>query len=60
MLGQNCYSSLYETDVIYEEHRTDWLKQVSAMAITQWLQCDQTLPLSVKSWACETEEKSSR
>ena len=42
------------TDAIYEERRSHWSLQVSAMAITRWLQCDQTLPLSAKGVACET------
>ena len=37
-----CYSMT--TDVIYEEHRSDWSHQVSAVVATR-LQCDQTLPL---------------
>ena len=43
-------------DGIYEEHRSDWSRQVSAVVTTRWLQCDQTLPLSVKGVACETIE----
>ena len=42
------------TDVIYEGRRSDWSHQVSVLATTQWLQCDQTLPFSEKSLACET------
>ena len=42
------------TDAIYKEHGFHWTQQVSAVATTQWLQCDQTLPLSVKGVACET------
>ena len=42
------------TDVIYEEHGSDWSHQVSVVATTRWLQRDQTLPLSVKGVACET------
>ena len=34
------------TDAIYEEHGSDWSHRVSAVGTTQWLQCDQTLPLS--------------
>ena len=34
----------------YEEHRSDWSHQVSAVATTRGLQHDQTLPL------CETNE----
>ena len=41
------------TDAIYEEHGSDWSHQVSAVLTTQWLQRDQTLPLSVKAMACE-------
>ena len=43
-------------DVIYEERRSDWSHQVSAVATTRWLQCDQALCLSAKSVACETKE----
>ena len=42
------------TDAIYEEHSSDWSHQVSAVGTTQWLQHDQTLPLSAKGVACET------
>ena len=28
------------TDAIYEERRSDWSRQVSAMVTTQWLQRD--------------------
>ena len=42
------------TDAIYEERGSDWSHQVSAVGTTQWLQRDQTLPLSVKGVACET------
>ena len=31
-------------DAIYEECGFDWSQQVSAVATTQWLQHDQTLP----------------
>ena len=41
-------------DAIYEEHRSDWSHQVSAVETTRWLQRDQTLPLSAKGVACET------
>jgi len=41
-------------DAIYKECRSDWSHQVSAVGTTQWLQCDQTLPLSAKGVACET------
>ena len=44
-------------DAIYEEHGPDWSHQVSVMATTQWLQRDQTLPLSAKGVACETRER---
>ena len=40
------------TDAIYEECRSDWSHQVSAVGTTLWLQCDQTL--SAKGVACET------
>ena len=43
------------TDAIYKQHGSDWSHQVSAMATTQWLQCDQILPLSVKGVACKTK-----
>ena len=42
------------TDAICEERGSDWSNQVSVVATTRWLQCDQTLPLSVKGVACET------
>ena len=42
------------TDVIYEERRSDWSHQVSVVVTTRWLQHDQTLPLSAKGMACET------
>ena len=41
------------TDAIYEERGSDWSHQVSAVGTTQWLQRDQTLPLSAKGVACE-------
>ena len=41
------------TDTICEERGSDWSNQVSVVATTRWLQCDQTLPLSVKGVACE-------
>ena len=41
-------------DVIYEEHGSDWSHQVSAVGTTQWLPHNQTLPLSAKGVACET------
>ena len=37
-------------DVIYEERRSDWSHQVSAVATTRWLQCDQALCLSARVW----------
>jgi len=40
------------TDAIYEEHGSDWSYQVSAVGTTQWLQLDQTLPLSAKGVVC--------
>ena len=33
-------------DVIYEERKSDWSHQVSAVGTSRWLQRDQTLPLS--------------
>ena len=42
------------TDAICEECGSDWSNQVSLVATTRWLQCDRTLPLSVKDVACET------
>ena len=42
------------TDAIFEERESDWSHQVFAVGTTRWLQCDQTLPLSVKGVACET------
>ena len=42
------------TNAIYKECGSDWSHQVSVVATTQWLQRDQTLPLSVKGVACET------
>ena len=42
------------TDAIYEECGSDWSHQVSAVGTTRWLQRDQTLPLSAKGVACET------
>ena len=39
------------TDAIYEERGSDWSHQVSAVGTTQWLQHDQTLPLSAKGVA---------
>ena len=44
-------------DAIYKEHRSDWSHQVSAVATTEWLQHDQTLPLSAKGVACETKHR---
>ena len=44
------------TNVLYEERKSDWLHQVSAVATTRWLQRDQTLPLSVMGVACETRK----
>ena len=46
-------------DASYEERGSDWSHQVSAVGTTRWLQCDQTLPLSVKGVACETSVASS-
>jgi len=42
------------TDAIYEECRSDWSQQDLVVGTTQWLQRDQTLPLSAKGVACET------
>ena len=42
------------TNAICKERGSDWSHQVSAVATTRWLPCDQTLPLSVKGVACET------
>ena len=44
------------TDAIYEQRRSDWSHQISAVWTTQWLQRDQTLPLSAKGVACETKQ----
>ena len=45
------------TDAIYKKRsRSHWLQQVSAVETTQWLQCDQTLPLTVKGVACATRK----
>ena len=41
-------------DVICGEHGSDWSHQVSVVVTTQWLQCDQTFPLSVKGVACKS------
>jgi len=46
--------ALHDTDVSYEEHRSDWSHQVSAMATTGMLQCDHTL--SSKGVGCEINE----
>ena len=50
MLTSAKHDVLYSmtTDAICEEHGSDWSHQVSAVATTQRLQCDHTLPLSVK------------
>ena len=44
------------TDAICEERKPHWSQQVSAMATTQWLQRDQTLPIcercSLQDHAC--------
>jgi len=42
------------TDAIYEERGSDWSQQGLVVGTTQWLQRDQTLPLSAKGVACET------
>ena len=39
------------TDASYEERKSDWSHQVSAVGTTRWLQ---TLPLSAKGVACDT------
>ena len=44
------------TNAICEERGSDWSHQVSVVATTRWLQCDQTLPLSVKGVACKTSD----
>ena len=44
------------TDAIYEERGSHWSQQVSDVATTQWLQCDQAIPLSTKGVACENSE----
>ena len=48
------------TDAIYEECGSDWSRQVSVVATTQWLQRDQTLPLSAKGVAYETSVDTGR
>ena len=42
------------TNAIYKECGSDWSHKAFAVATTQWLQHDQTLPLSVMGVACET------
>ena len=42
------------TEAIHEERGFDWSHQVSTVGTTQWLQRNQTLPLSAKGVACET------
>ena len=42
-------------DAIYKERESHWSQQLSVMATTQWLQCDQNHPLSTKGVACETK-----
>ena len=42
------------TDAICEERGSDWSHQVSVVATAQWLQCDHTLPPSVKGVACKS------
>jgi len=37
---------LHDTDASYEEHRSDWSHQGSAVVTCRMLQCDHTLPLS--------------
>ena len=47
------------TVVLYEERGSDWSHQVFAVvtkSTTQWLQRDQTLPLSAKGVACKTRQ----
>ena len=46
------------TDAIYKERGSHWSQLVSAVVTTQWLQHDQTLPLSAKGVACETRRLS--
>ena len=48
------------TDAIYEERGSDWLRQVSVVATTRWLQRHQTLPLSAKGVAYETSVDAGR
>ena len=48
------------TDAIYKERGSDWSHQVSVVATTQWLQRDQTLPLSVKGVAFKTMQSHGR
>ena len=45
------------TYATYEECGSHWPQQVSAVVTTQWLQHNQTLPLSAKGVACETIER---
>ena len=40
-------------DTIYKESGSHWSQQVSAMAATQCLQCDQTFSLSAKGVSCK-------
>ena len=42
------------TNAIYEECGSHWSWQVSVVAITRLLQCDQTLPISVWGVTCKT------
>jgi len=44
-------------DASYEERGSDWSHKVSAVGTTQWLQRDQTLPLSAKGVACKTRQQ---
>ena len=37
-----------------EERGSHWSQQVSAVATTQWLQHDETIPFSATSVGCET------
>ena len=51
-LWHNCYSMTM--GALYEQRGYNWSHQVSDVVTTQWLQCDQNLPLSVKGVVCET------
>ena len=40
-----------------QKHRSRWSHHISATVTNQWLQCDQILPHSAKSVACQTRYK---